>query len=67
MSKDDLIPKYRFLSKEKTEEVLNKCQDDDMKQYIKQLISLIGYQKSIIDEQIMTIVAIKHKLYWKET
>lgn len=67
MSKDNLIPKYRFLSKEKTDEVLSKCQDDDMKQYIKQLISLIGYQKSIIDEQIMTIVAIKHKLYWKET
>lgn len=47
------------------EQACNKTSDSELIQYMKDLYELILYQKNIIKEQRVEIIALKHKEAWK--
>lgn len=65
MSSKNLPLKYAPVSLEKVNSILAVHKDNILLDYIKELYSLIEYQRLRIQEQEQTIIALKHKAAWK--
>ncbi len=57
--------KYNCFNPETRTQILHKCSDPEIKQYIQELYGLIEYQMIMIDDQRREIIAFKHKEGWK--
>jgi myo-inositol catabolism protein IolC len=46
-------------------EIIDTCEDENIRSFIKELYDLIVYQKDVIKQQTIQIVAMKHQEAWK--
>lgn len=61
----DLTLKYDPVNSSTVNKIVSQYKRDEILDYIKQLWSLIDYQRKIISQQTQQIVAFKHKEAWK--
>jgi hypothetical protein len=64
MSWDDKF-KYEPMSPSKIKIIMESYKNEQVYDYIKELYELINYQKNMINEQRVEIIAMKHKEAWK--
>lgn len=57
--------KYEPMSPSKIKLIMDAYKNEQIYDYIQELYELINYQKSIINEQRVEIIALKHKEAWK--
>jgi hypothetical protein len=57
--------KYEPMSPTKVKTIMESYKNEQVYDYIKELYELINYQKNIINEQRVEIIAMKHKEAWK--
>lgn len=60
-----MILKYAPVKDTKVNEILNTYKDQPVLDYIKELYSLIEYQRQLILKQENQIIALKHMEAWK--
>lgn len=60
--KEQIPLKYACMDRFK--QVYESCSDQDIKNYLKELQDLIFYQMTIIGDQRLEIVAVKHQKAW---
>jgi|GEM_PF-5975342 len=61
----DIELKYRPMSESTVNKILIQYKHDDILNYIKELWSLIDYQRKLISDYNKEIIALKHKEAWK--
>ena len=59
------VLKYEPMSQSKIDTILEAYKHEQVLDYIKELWGLISYQKEIINEQRMEIIAFRHKKAWQ--
>ena len=57
--------KYEPMSPTKVKTIMESYKNEQVYDYIKELYELINYQKNMINEQRVEIIAMKHKEAWK--
>jgi len=57
--------KYEPMSPAKVKTIMESYKNEQVYDYIKELYELINYQKNMINEQRVEIIAMKHKEAWK--
>lgn len=58
--------KYEPMSPDKVNTILEAYKHEQVLDYIKELWGLIAYQKNIISQQRIEVIALKHKSAWKQ-
>lgn len=64
-SKNNIPLKYECVNPIKVNDIITKYKDQPILDYIKDLYSLIEYQRKLITKQEKEIIAIKHVEAWK--